>query len=265
VVKSKSTSGIQHKANSWKTLSKISVDFVKLAREKEKRSVSSMSRFIMGAYSIRIFRRLCLALVRRVEGGEMHSTTLRCVLSKFERVTVGRYSYGDCLVPGLLLPGTSVGNYCSVAEGLRVFRRNHPVSHLSLHPFFYNAELGFLVEDTIENNQDNPLHIGHDVWIGAGVTILPGCKKIGNGAVIGAGSVVTHDVSPFSIVAGNPARHVRDRFSPEIRDLIEQSRWWDFPLSTVLVAAGDLLYRPIDAKDLSELKSRLEHQNVPNS
>ena len=164
-------------------LTKIAASNQTRALKLEKHKVSFLSRLIIGAYRIIFLRRLCLAIVRRVEGGEMHSDTLRCLLRNFHIVTVGRYSYGDCLVPGLLPPGTSVGNYCSVAEGLRVFRRNHPASHLSQHPFFYNAELGLLDEDAIEQIQDNPLTIGHDVWIGAGVTILPGCKNIGNGAI----------------------------------------------------------------------------------
>jgi len=104
----------------------------------------------------------------------MHSTILRYLLRNFHKVSVGRYSYGVCLVPGLLPPSISVGNYCSVAEGLRVFRRNHPIAHLSQHHFFYNAELGLLNEDAIEQIQNNQPTIGPDVWIGADVTILLG-------------------------------------------------------------------------------------------
>ena len=56
------------------------------------------------------------------------------------------------------------------------------------------------------------LEIGHDVWMGQQAIILPGCKKIGNGAIIGGGSIVTHDVPPYAIVVGNPARVIRYRF-----------------------------------------------------
>jgi hypothetical protein len=65
-------------------------------------------------------------------------------------------------------------------------------------------------------------------------------------------------LSPFAIFAGNPARFIRDRYTPAVRDLIAQTRWWDFLLSTLQVAAGDLLYRPIGASDIEELNSRLE-------
>ena len=191
----------------------------------------------------------------------MHSTTLRHLLRNFHRVTVGHYSYGACLAPGLLPPGTLVGNYCSVAEGLRVFRRNHPIANLSQHPFFYNAELGLLDEDTIEQIQDNPLTIGHDVWIGASVTILPGCKNIGNGAIIGACSVVTKDILPYTINVGNPARRIGDRFNHDICAQIERTQWWTLSL-TELGAAGNLLYAPVTKDGLEMFLSLLESDDA---
>lgn len=80
----------------------------------------------------------------------------------------------------------------------------------------------------------NPLYIGNDVWIGANVIITSACRYIGDGAVIGAGSVVTHDVPPFSIVAGNPAKVIKKRFQPELEEIIYNSRWWEKPLEYIL-------------------------------
>jgi virginiamycin A acetyltransferase len=261
VVETKSKNAADKAANPEKALPEISARHEKWARELEKQTESSLSRLILGAYRFRFLRRLCLALVRRVEGGEMHSTTLRRLLCNFHGVTIGPYSYGPCLVPGLLPRGTSVGNYCSVAEGLRVFRRNHPVGHLSQHPFFYNKELGLLNEDAIQKIQDNPLRIGHDVWIGAGVTILPGCKTIGDGAIIGAGAIVTRDIMPFTINVGNPARCIGARFSPEVRVLIEQTQWWELSLGD-LGLAGNLLVTPVTKDGLISFLSHLESGNV---
>jgi acetyltransferase-like isoleucine patch superfamily enzyme len=65
------------------------------------------------------------------------------------------------------------------------------------------------------------------VWIGYNVIILPSCKKIGNGVVIGAGAVVTHDIEPYSVVGGNPARMIRKRFDDDMIRKIEQSKWWE--------------------------------------
>ena len=70
------------------------------------------------------------------------------------------------------------------------------------------------------------LCVGNDVWIGHGVTIVSSCEKIGNGAVIGAGSVVTKDVPPYSIVTGVPAKVIKYRFSEEIINALEDSCWW---------------------------------------
>lgn len=63
--------------------------------------------------------------------------------------------------------------------------------------------------------------------------IMPGCKFIGRGAVIGAGSIVTKDVQRYAIVAGNPARKLRDRFEPELIEAIEASRWWEMDVAEV--------------------------------
>ena len=70
------------------------------------------------------------------------------------------------------------------------------------------------------------LNIGHDVWIGVNAIITSNCKKIGNGAVIGAGAVVTKDVEPYAIVAGSPARVIGYRFTEYERNLLEESKWF---------------------------------------
>src|SRR3546814_9914517 len=77
---------------------------------------------------------------------------------------------------------------------------------------------------------DDPLIIEDDVWIGHNALILPGCKFIGRGAVIGAGAVVTRNVERYTIVAGNPARKLRDRVSPELNEAIEDRKWWELNL-----------------------------------
>ncbi len=75
-----------------------------------------------------------------------------------------------------------------------------------------------------------PLIIEDDVWIGHNTVVLPGCKLIGRGAIIGAGSIVTKDVAAYSIVAGNPGRTLRARFDPELIAALEASRWWTLDL-----------------------------------
>ncbi|WP_300286554.1 CatB-related O-acetyltransferase [uncultured Alistipes sp.] len=84
--------------------------------------------------------------------------------------------------------------------------------------------MGFVDRDMLVRP---PLEIGHDVWIGANAIVLPGVSRIGDGAVIGAGSVVTKDVEPYEIVVGNPARPIRKRFGDAQIAALEKSRWWE--------------------------------------
>lgn len=204
------------------------------ARQKDERSRNPLSSLITRLYRVRHLRLLCRRLCDRLEGGLMYSATWRDILQIHHAVSVGRYSYGSILTPTVLPPATYVGNYCSVGSDLIVHRRDHPVDRPFLHPFFYNSALGFLRQDSIITNWDNPLTIGHDVWIGDRVTILGGCKYIGNGAVIAAGSVVTRDVAPYAIVAGAPARPIRRRLNDETIDLMEASRWWESDLAALI-------------------------------
>jgi virginiamycin A acetyltransferase len=171
-----------------------------------------------------------IRLICRLEGGQMWSATYRELLSRIYRVEVGLHSYGTSLYPGHLPPGTRIGNYCSIADGLVALRRNHTIDRVSQHPFFYNAELGLVDRGLIAEHSDNPLVIGHDVWIGLNVLITPACRRIGDGAVVAAGSVVTGDVKPFSIVGGVPARQIRWRFDEATRDAIANTQWWLKPV-----------------------------------
>ena len=176
-------------------------------------------------YRWRASRPLLYLLINKLEGGIMFSKTWRYVALRYHNVTFGDYSYAVNLKPGDLPPATVVGRFCSIAEGLKVLRRNHPYRRISTHPLFFNAKLGLIEKDSISGVELNPLVIGNDVWIGTNVTILPGCRSIGDGAVVGAGSVVTEDVEAFTIVAGNPARVISRRFPSEIEALVKASRW----------------------------------------
>jgi len=202
----------------------------------KKRGESLLSPILVAAYRFRACRPIVRQAIAILEGGDMYSSSLRKILQKYYQVEVGMYSYGPCLKPGVLPPGTTIGRYSSFAEGISIFRRNHPKERISTHPFFYNHILGFLSHDTIPSIEANPLHVGHDVWIGFNATILPGCHRIGNGAIIGAGSVVTKDVPEFSVVAGNPAKLIGLRFPPETTKMVAQSEWWSKSIEELLPA-----------------------------
>lgn len=181
---------------------------------------------LLGLYGCggRRLRNWAFQMAGRLEGGQFFSGTAREILRRYYGVSIGAYSYGACMIPGKFPSGVTVGRYCSIAKNVRVFLRNHPLGRLSTHPFFYNKGAGFVAADTVENST---LQIGHDAWIGAGVMITPGCSRIGIGAAVGCGAVVTRDVDDFAVFAGNPAKLLRYRFPEELRQVILQSRWWD--------------------------------------
>lgn len=180
------------------------------------------------------FRQL-VRTVLRLEDGPFRSATARHLLADHHGVTIGAFAYGACFRPGLFPPGVTVGRYASMAQEVAVFRRNHPTDRLSMHPFFYNAALGSLPADTVESF---PLEIGADAWLGHQSLVLPGCRRIGIGAVVGAGAVVTRDVPDFAVVAGNPATVRRQRFADDVCDAVLASRWWERPPEDLLADPG---------------------------
>ena len=209
------------------------------ARRHTRRARSPAAPILEIACRFRGLRGAAIRYVCRLEGGEMWSLTFRELLRRYYDVEVGIHSYGPCLRPGYLPPGTRVGNYCSLAAGIQVLRRNHPIDRLSQHPFFFNSVTGLLDEDTIGPVTDNPLTIGHDVWLGFGVVVAPGCRTIGNGAVVAAQSVLTADVPPLAVVGGVPAKFIRWRFPQQLHDAWLGSGWWLKPV--------DALPLPIDS------------------
>ncbi len=156
----------------------------------------------------------------------MTSLTLRSFLSTEYKVEVGDYSYGALLVPGAADAQTTVGRYVSIGPGVRRFGASHPLDYTCLHPYWYNPNLALV------NDRDVPrsgIEIAAGSWIGANALILPGCRRVGVGAVVGAGSVVTKDVPDFAVVVGNPAKVVKYRLSSEKRKQVLESRYWELP------------------------------------
>lgn len=172
----------------------------------------------------RRLRNFVLDMVTKLEGGEMLSPTLRRIFLEYHHVEIGMYSYGSCFVPMSIGTHTKIGRYCSFAAGALRFNGNHPMKFRSMHPYFYSPAYGYVQEELIPRSE---LVIGNDVWVGQNAIILPRVKKIGDGAVIGAGAVVTKDVPDFAVVSGNPAKVIKYRFSKETQGEIKASKWWD--------------------------------------
>ncbi|NBZ89559.1 CatB-related O-acetyltransferase [Stagnihabitans tardus] len=136
------------------------------------------------------------------------------------------------------LAGSRIGAFCSIARGVEEMGDTHPMDRVTSHSLGYGSyyhqmalELG--AEEyrpwSAYNARAPHVKIGNDVWIGA-QAMLKGGITIGDGAVIGARSVVTKDVPPYAVVVGQPARILRHRFAPEICARLLATRWWDYSL-----------------------------------
>lgn len=171
------------------------------------------------------------------------SQPLRKWFREKHRIEVGLYSYGcfdQWRMPGPLV----IGRYCSIANTVRSAPINHPFDAMTTHPVLYERRFGVVDADL---HYEDPQVIEDDVWIGHNAIILPGCRRVGRGSIIGAGAIVTRDVPAYSIVAGNPAKVLRERFSSELQAAIEASRWWllDPPeLRAMVQRDRDLVFHP---------------------
>jgi acetyltransferase-like isoleucine patch superfamily enzyme len=187
---------------------------------------SIISKLLYKLYAVRQkrLRNIILQLVVMLEGGWMVSMTLRRIFLNYHDVDVGMYSYGGCFDSLRIGAHTKIGRYCSFGRGIWRFNGNHPMKFKSLHPYFYNPEFGLVDQELIHRNE---LIVGNDVWVGQNAIILPRVERIGDGAVIGAGAIVTKDVPDYAVVAGNPAKVKKYRFSEEIIKKLKAQQWWN--------------------------------------
>ncbi len=145
----------------------------------------------------------------------------------FERNVLYHFPFiGDRLV---------IGRFCAIARGVKFIMNgaNHRMSGISTYPF---QIFGNGWEKVMPRPEDLPYKgdtvIGNDVWIGYEALLMPGVK-VGNGAIIAARSVVASDVPAYTIVGGNPARPLKQRFAPEVIARLEALAWWDWPIEHI--------------------------------
>ena len=143
---------------------------------------------------------------------------LRQYYKKRFGVEVGKHSYGMDF--SNIAQGTKIGAFCSIASGVKIGLMNHPMQYVSTNPFLY-----------YKNN----------------AVILPGVN-IDNGAIIAAGAVVTKDVSPYEIVGGVPAKHLKFRFDENIRSELNKIDWYNWPDNKIRENL-ELFYNPSDFID----------------
>jgi Acetyltransferase (isoleucine patch superfamily) len=175
--------------------------------------------------------------------------------SKLSHCDVGgsQIGFGTYVSEGSRLINCKIGRFCSIASNVVVIPEQHPLSFVSTWPFFYSSVFeepswtsfqgpcryeGY--REIIDSNSKRAFYliVGNDVWIGAHVLIKGGIR-IGDGAVIGMGSVVTKDVPAYAIIGGNPAHLIRYRFEKDVIERLLLSKWWELPLEEIISLRED--------------------------
>lgn len=145
----------------------------------------------------------------------------------FERNVLYHFPFiGDKLI---------IGKFCALAKGLKFIMNgaNHQMSGFSTYPF---SIFGQGWERVVPQMSDLPFKgdtvVGHDVWIGYNAVMMPGVT-IGDGAIVAAEAIVTRDVPPYTIVGGNPAVPIRQRFPEDVIDRLLAVAWWDWDIEKI--------------------------------
>lgn len=179
------------------------------------------------------------------EGTDLHETTLGAYtdigpMCRIYDCSLGDYTY--CAGYNQF-DYAQIGKFCSIATYVRINPGNHPTyTRVAQHHFTYRSRQFGLADADDESffgwRKEHMVIIGNDVWIGHNAVILPGVH-IGDGAAIGAGAIVTHDVEPYGVAVGTPARVIRHRFDEGTIRRIQSTRWWDWDHETLKARLGD--------------------------
>jgi acetyltransferase-like isoleucine patch superfamily enzyme len=196
-------------------------------------------------------REVIVKVVKKLEGGEMYSPTLREIFRVHHGVDIGMYTHGGCFHPYSFGEQTTIGRYSSIAATAFAATDNHPMHYKSMHGFFFNPALGIVDMDW----HFDPLSIGNDVWLGHNSIIMPGVHRIGDGAVLAAGAVVNKDVPPFAVVVGNPARIVRYRFDADTIEQLLAEKWWEKDIQQIRLELKEYTraYRPAPSEPVAQV------------
>ena len=170
--------------------------------------------------------------------------------SEFESHVTHHYDFiGDKLI---------IGKFCQIAAGVEFVMNgaNHQMNAVSTFPFYTLEGWDMKPPAASDMPFKGDTVIGNDVWIGQNATILPGVH-IGDGAIIGANSVVASDVEPYSIVVGNPVKLIRYRFDGELTSLLLKFKWWDKPVEEInglipILTNSDLEFVKNKIRELTE-------------
>ena len=171
----------------------------------------------------RLFSHIALFCV--LQEAEVDKTSAICSGVRFYRGKIGKYSY---IGNNSFVTDTDIGSFTSISTDCYIGGTSHPVEWVSTSPVFHKWE-NILKKNFSSHEYEifHRTHIGNDVWIGNRVMIKAGVT-IADGAVIGMGSIVTKDIGPYEVWAGNPARFIRKRFDDDKISELLKMQWWNY-------------------------------------
>ena len=162
-----------------------------------------------------------------------HSVLLDSTMEAYSQVNrfsmvrhsvIGRYSYAG---KNFMIISSEIGRFSSISWNVTIGGANHDYSKVTTHSFLYHPAFDMIEEGKpLYDRFADDCIVGNDVWMGTGSQVLRGVR-VGDGAVVGANAVVTHDVPPYAVVAGVPARIIRMRFDDKTIGRLLRIRWWD--------------------------------------
>jgi acetyltransferase-like isoleucine patch superfamily enzyme len=177
-------------------------------------------------------------------------------LRKYGLISVGDYSYGfhDAYFWNKETK-LEIGKYCSIAEGVVfILGGEHRSDWVTTYPFSaFPNEWESAATIPGHPGSKGDIVVGNDVWIGNGALVLSGVT-IGHGAIIGARSVITKNIEPYAIYAGNPAKLIRYRFDQGVREKLLDLAWWNWPYEKIVAKMSQLLSAP----ELEDLKEEID-------
>lgn len=176
--------------------------------------------------------------------------------SMLNEAALGEFTY----VAGAKIARAKIGAFCSIGPNVTIGGLGaHPVHWISTHPAFFSTRMqaGATFAQVDKFEELKWVEVGSDVWIGANATILDGVR-IGHGAIVAAGAVVTKDVPPYAIVGGVSAKLIRYRFNPEVIDSLLEWQWWNLSKAELALIADDFCQSKIwSLSDIAEMRSKI--------
>jgi len=172
-----------------------------------------------------------------IKNSTIHNTSKVASASHVVNTIMHKYSYigNNCTVIDV-----QIGSYCSIADNVIIGGASHPIDWASSSPVFHYGK-NILKKNFSEHifHTTKKTIIGSDVWVGNNCLIKSGVI-IDSGAIIGMGSVVTKDIGPYEIWAGNPAKKIRKRFDDKTIEILLESKWWNSSEDTLKKLATEM-------------------------